>query len=91
MERLHAGGGRGWGRVGVLCVQAGVYAFTCRDVRLESQQMLVWANKPKKPQSVEAKLAKEVLMMDGRMEESVPCHAAKIVTSGYDASRNGAA
>ncbi len=76
---------------GVLCVQAGVYAFTCRDVRLESQKMLVRANKPKKPQSVEAKLAKEVLMMDGRMEESVPCHAAKIVTSGYDASRNGAA
>ena len=41
---------------------------------------------PKKPLSVEAKLAKDALMMEGRMEESVPCHAPTIVTSGYDAS-----
>ena len=46
----------------------------------------VQAHAPKNPLSVEAKLAKDALMMDGRMEESVPCHAAKIVTSGYDAS-----
>ena len=43
-------------------------------------------DEPKKPLSVEAKLAKDALMMEGRMEESVPCHAAKIVTSGYDTS-----
>ena len=41
---------------------------------------------PKKPLSVEAKLAKDALMMEGRIEESVPCHAPTIVTSGYDAS-----
>ena len=74
------------GEGAVLCVQAGVDAFTCRDVRVVSQWRLVRTNIPKKPQSVHAKLAKEVLMMDGRMEESVPCHAAKMVTSGYDAS-----
>ena len=44
------------------------------------------ANIPKKPQSVHAKLAKDALMMEGRIEESVPCHAPTIVTSGYDAS-----
>ena len=44
------------------------------------------ADAPKKPLSVAAKLAKDALMMEGRIEESVPCHAPTIVTSGYDAS-----
>jgi redox-sensitive bicupin YhaK (pirin superfamily) len=30
--------------------------------------------------------AGDALMMEGKIEESVPCHAPTIVTSGYDAS-----